>query len=170
MPRKLNSSSTFAKLTHADRAEVDALLLDGKGYDDVLAFLKERGLTCSRTSVAEYYQRHVLPEHWARKQQIARQLAALKGGEEMTAAATNAVRQKVMDLAIQPGADAKMVKMLFTLVLQAQAQELDARRVKLLEQKAAAADAAKAALEKKVSQGGLTPEALALAEEQLKLL
>lgn len=168
--RKLNSSSTFAKLTPEARGEVDAMLLDGKGYNDVLAYLKKHGLKCSRTSVADYYQVHVLPEHWARKQKIARQLAALKGGEDMTAAATNAVRQKVMDLATQPGADAKLVKMLFSLVLQAQAQELDARRVKLLEQKAAAADAARAALEQKVANGGLSPEALALAEEQLKLL
>ncbi len=168
--RKLNSSSTFAKLSPEARGEVDAMLLDGKGYNDVLAFLKKHGLKCSRTSVADYYQVHVMPEHWARKQKIARELAALKGGEDMTTAALNAVRQKVMDLATQPGADAKLVKMLFSLVLQAQAQELDARRVSLLEQRAAAADAARAALEQKVANGGLSPEALALAEEQLKLL
>lgn len=168
--RKLNSSSTFAKLTPEARGEVDAMLLDGKGYNDVLAYLKKHGLKCSRTSVSDYYQVHVLPEHWARKQKIARELAALKGGEDMTTAALNAVRQKVMDLATQPGADAKLVKMLFSLVLQAQAQELDARRVSLLEKRAAAADAAKAALEQKVANGGLSPEALALAEEQLKLL
>lgn len=168
--RKLNSSSTFAKLTPEARGEVDAMLLDGKGYNDVLAYLKKHGLKCSRTSVSEYYQVHVLPEHWARKKKIARELAALKGGEDMTTAALNAVRQKVMDLATQPGVDPKLVKMLFSLVLQAQAQELDARRVKLLEQKAAAADAARAALEQKVANGGLSPEALALAEEQLKLL
>ena len=40
----------------------------------------------------------------------------------------------------------------------------------MLEKKAAAADAAREALEKKVSGGGLTPEALALAEEALNLL
>lgn len=168
--KKLRADSRLHALEEDDRTELDTMLCGGSTLAECVEWLAGKGVAISQQALSDYYRIHVLPGQWARKQQIARQLAALKGGEEMTAAATNAVRQKVMDLATQPGADAKMVKMLFTLVLQAQAQELDARRVKLLEQKAAAADAAKAALEKKVSQGGLTPEALALAEEQLKLL
>lgn len=74
-----------------------------------------------------------------------------------------------MELAITPGAEVKHIKALYELVLKAQAQRLDERRVAVLEKKAAA-DAAREALEKKVSGGGLTPEALALAEEALNLL
>ena len=60
--------------------------------------------------------------------------------------------------------------MLYDLVLKAQAQQIDARKLSLLEAKARQAEEAKAALENKVANGGLTPEALALAEEALKLL
>ena len=60
--------------------------------------------------------------------------------------------------------------MLYDLVLKAQAQQLETRRIEMLEAKARQAEEAKAALENKVANGGLTPEALALAEEALKLL
>ena len=170
MARKLHSTSTFARLTAEDRAHIDDLLINGAGYAEILDHLKTRGLHCSITSISEYYQNHVLPEKWARQKRIAAQLATLRGGETLDTAALNAVRQRVLDLTLTPGSDPKLIRTLYTLLIQAKAQELDARKLALLEAKAAAADAAKAALQAKVSSGGLTPEALALAEEQLKLL
>lgn len=167
--KKLRADSTFARLSEEQLAQVDDMLLSGSSYEEVRVFMAECGRTCSHTSVADYYRTHILPRKWARQQRLARELNAVdtSGLDDTTLAA---VRARAMELAITPGAEVKHIKALYELVLKAQAQRLDERRVVMLEKKAAAADAAREALEKKVSGGGLTPEALALAEEALNLL
>lgn len=167
--KKLRADSTFARLSEEQLAQVDDLLLSGTSYEDVRAYMAECGLTCSQTSVADYYHTHILPRKWARQQRLARELDAVNTSG-LDDATLDAVRARAMELAITPGAEVKHIKALYELVLKAQAQRLDERRVAVLEKKAAAADAAREALEKKVSGGGLTPEALALAEEALNLL
>lgn len=167
--KKLRSDSTFARLSESELARVDDMLLAGRGYDEVRAYMDKCGHACSRTSVVDYYQVHVLPRKWARQQRLARELEAIDT-TGLDAATLNALRQRAMELAVTPGSDVKHVNTLFSLVLKAQAQRLEERRVSLLEARAAAADAARAALEQRVHAGGLTPEALALAEEALHLL
>lgn len=167
--KKLRADSTFARLKPEQLEAVEELLLGGASYAEVQAHLATLGQTCSQTAISEYYHNHVLPRHWARKARVAEQLGGIAsdGLDEATLAA---VRQTTFELAVTPGVDPKHLKMLYDLVLKAQAQRMDERKLKLLEQRAAAADEAKAALERKVAAGGLTPEALALAEEQLNLL
>lgn len=167
--KRLRADSTFARLTPDQLARVDELLLSGSGYAEVLQYLGECGQSCSQTSVADYYQTHVAPRKWARQARIATELAALESGG-VDDATLLAVRQATFELAMTPGSDPKHLRMLYDLVLKAQAQQIDARKLALLEAKARQADEAKAALENKVANGGLTPEALALAEEALKLL
>ena len=144
--KKLRADSTFAKLREEDLAQVDDMLLSGSSYEDVRAYMAECGLTCSQTSVADYYHTHVLPIKWARQQRIARELDAVDttGLDDAT---LDAVRARAMELAITPGAEVKHIKALYELVLKAQAQRLDERRVVMLEKKAAAADAAQAAMQ-----------------------
>lgn len=142
--KKLRADSTFSRLAPEELAEVDDMLLSGCRYEDVRGWLNERGYTCSQTSVADYYHNHVLPRKWARQQGIARALDAVdtQGLDEVT---LDAVRARAMELAITPGAEVKHINTLFGLVLKAQAQRLEERRVTLLERKAAAADEAAAA-------------------------
>ena len=139
--KKLRADSTFARLSEEDLAQVDDMLLSGSSYEDVRAFMAECGQTCSQTSVADYYHTHILPRKWARQQRIARELDAVDttGLDDAT---LDAVRVRAMELAITPGAEVKHIKALYELVLKAQAQRLDERRVVMLEKKAAAADAA----------------------------
>ncbi|MBQ4636765.1 MAG: hypothetical protein IJB64_10070 [Akkermansia sp.] len=144
--KKLRADSTFARLSEEDLAQVDDMLLSGSSYEEVRAFMAECGLTCSQTSVADYYHTHILPRKYARQQRIARALDAVDttGLDDAT---LDAVRARAMELAITPGAEVKHIKALYELVLKAQAQRLDERRVVMLEKKAAAADAAQAAMQ-----------------------
>ena len=75
--KKLRADSTFARLSEENLAQVDDMLLSGSSYEDVRAFMAECGLTCSQTSVADYYHTHILPRKWARQQRIARELDAV---------------------------------------------------------------------------------------------
>ena len=167
--KKLRSDSTFSRLSPEQLAHVDDMLTSGSSYAAVQQFLGDCGQSCSQTSIADYYQTHVAPRKWARQQRIATELAAIEcaGVDDATLLA---VRQATFELAMTPGSDPKHLRMLYDLVLKAQAQQIDARKLALLEAKARQAEEAKAALEYKVANGGLTPEALALAEEALKLL
>ena len=146
--KKLRADSTFARLSEEQLAQVDDMLLGGTSYEDVRAFMAECGRTCSHTSVADYYRTHILPRKWARQQRLARELNAVdtSGLDDTTLAA---VRARAMELAITPGTEVKHIKALYELVLKAQAQRLDERRVVMLEKKAAAADAAADAVKDK---------------------
>ncbi len=146
MRKKLRADSTFARLSEEQLAQVDDMLLCGSSYEDVRAFMSKCGHSVSQTSVSDYYSIHVLPLKWARQQRIARELDAVDttGLDDAT---LDAVRARAMELAITPGAEVKHIKALYELVLKAQAQRLDERRIDLLEKKAAAADAAAAAMQ-----------------------
>lgn len=139
--KKLRADSTFAKLTDEQLEQVNDRLMGGSSYEDVRAYIAGCGQTCSQTSVADYYHNHVLPQKWARQQRIARELDAVDTAG-LDSATLDAVRARAMELAITPGAEVKHIKTLYELVLKAQAQRLEERRVSLLEAKAAAADAA----------------------------
>ena len=146
--KKLRADSTFARLTEEQLARVDDLLLSGTSYEDVRAYMAECGLTCSHTSVADYYHTHILPRKWARQQRLARELNAVDttGLDDAT---LDAVRARAMELAITPGSEVKHIKALYELVIKAHAQRLDERRVVMLAKKAAAADAAADAVKDK---------------------
>lgn len=142
---KLRSDSTMSRLTPDQLAEVDDMLISGAGYADVRKYLSIIGVTCSQTAIAEYYHTHVLPRQWARRQGLAAQLAAMPG-EGLDEATLSAVKQAALDLALTPGSDPRMIRTLYDLVIRAQALDHDARKLALLETKAAAADAAKDAI------------------------
>lgn len=167
--KKMRGDSTFAKLSVEELAEVDELLLCGTGYAEVQAWLAERGLTCSQTSVADYYQTHVVPQKWARANRRVKQVGELAadGVDEVT---LNELRTLVLDMTLTPGADLKSIKTLYTLVLKGRQIDLDSRRIAVLEKKAAQLDAAREALEKRKAEGGLSPEALAEIEGMLNLM
>ena len=158
--KKLRSDSTFARLTPQQLAEIDDLLMAGTGYAEVQQRLCEYGQSCSQTSIADYYQTHVAPRKWARQQRVASELALLSA-EGVDDATLLAVRQATLELALTPGSDPKALRMLYDLVLKAQAQQLDERRLKLMEARARKAEEAEAAAK---------DEALTEEERQAKVL
>lgn len=167
--KKLRADSTFAAIPAPLRARVDDMLYAGAGYEAVRDALAEDGHRLSITSISQYYKTHLLPAKWMAQTQAAELLEQIDQGQ-IDAATHAAVKQAAYELATTPGASPKDIKALYTLVLKAMSLQHDDRKIALLEARAAAADAARESLQKKVAEGGLTPEALALAEEQLRLL
>lgn len=142
--KKLRADSTFSRLTPEQLVHIDDLLMSGTGYAEVQQQLAEFGRKCSQTSIADYYQTHVAPRKWARQQRVAAQLSKLDS-EGVDDATLLAVRQATLELALTPGSDPKALRMLYDLVLKAQAQQLETRRIELLEAKARQAEEAEAA-------------------------
>lgn len=133
-PKKLRHDSSFARLSPEELAEVDDMLLTGSSYAQVKAWLAERDIECSQTSVAEYYQRHLAPQRHARMRSIAESLAtAGKTDGALTDATLAVVRQTVMELALSPKVDSLAIQRLYSLVLRGEALEIARRKLDLLE-------------------------------------
>lgn len=145
----------LSQLPPEARAALDARL---RGQQDTLegiaAWLEaEHGVTISPQALSMYYRRRVLPEKWRHMEAIAAELNRV-GGEHVAAAAGQAVAQKVFEWATDEQADPKLLATFYKLMLDTQAQQMDARKLAMLERKAAAADAAEAAAQ----DSALTPE------------
>lgn len=148
------------------------MLLGGSSLEDVRdALLTADEIAISKSALSNYYQTHVYPIR------IARANAARLGINEAFAdcgdydeATRKVLSQSLFDLLVQPELDLNAIRAIGGLVVKGKSQELDDRKLKLLEIKAAQADAAKAALEAKVASGGISEETMATIEETLKLL
>jgi predicted methyltransferase len=90
---------------------------------------------------------------------------------QFDAATIDALKQKAFELAVSPTANPKDVKALLMLVLKARDQDLEKRKIDMLQEKL---DRAKreidAATTMAKTKGGLTQETLALIEQAAKLL
>ncbi len=168
--KKLRADSSFNRLSAEQLEQVRDMLFSGVSYRDVREYMISVGVQISETSVSDYYHAHVRPELWARRARIATQINTEADGIDIDAATRAAVKQRALELALNPSSSTKDIKDLLGLVLKDTALQHDHRRIELLEQRAASADAAKEMLKTQVSSGGLSPEGLALAEEALKLL
>lgn len=166
---KLRSDSTFAKLPADVKEQVDDMLLSYKSLEAVQTYLDTEGVAVSQTAIGNYYNNHLLKFVYERNNSTAELIDQIDQGN-LDDATFKAAKQRLFALMTTPGANPKIIKLYSDIILKATALQQDARKIALLEAKAAAADAAKEALERKVASGGLTPEALALAEEQLRLL
>lgn len=169
-PKKLRADSKLNALSEEDLATLNAMLSGGElTLAEGVEWLAGRGVKLSQQALSDYYRLHVLPLRHERMRVVAKTLNKVSDAE-VSEASHRAVAQRVFELATNPEADPETLCDMYELLIRAQGMEQSARKLALLERKAAAADAAKAALEQKVANGGLSPEALALAEEQLKLL
>lgn len=140
--RKLRPDSVIGSLDPEVKDQVDEMLLSGQPYRKVQELLAAGEIALSLTSISQYYQSQILPSKIARQNRTAAELnkIAVDGLDDAT---LSAIRSTVFDLASQPGCNAKAIQSLFSLVLKAEALKQDNRRLSLLEQKAAQADAVK---------------------------
>ena len=128
--------------------DVDAMLFSGASYKDVQERLAEDGVTLSQEAIRRYYHSQILPARLARQNKTAEELnkISVDGVDEAT---MRAIRSAALDLAASPSCDPKALSIL----VNAEQLEQDKRRLKMLEAKAAQADAAR-----QVTQSTLTPE------------
>ncbi len=169
--KKLRADSKLNALTAEQRDEFDRMLLACScTLDEAAAWLAERGVRLSIQSISKYFHARVLPARYRYQNEAAEVLLREDGGR-VASAAHLAVRQLFFDRITGPcQMDMDTVKELYKLMLAGLACEQNERKLALSERKAAAADAVRAQLESKKAAGGLSAEALALAEEALGLL
>ena len=132
--------------------DVDTMLLSGESYRKVQQRLEEDGIKLSQEATRRYYHSQILPARLARQNKTAEELnkISVEGVDEAT---MRAIRSAALDLAASPSCDPKALNILVGLILKAEQLAQDKRRLKILEAKAAQADAAK-----QVTQSTLTPE------------
>ena len=132
--------------------DVDTMLLSGESYRKVQQRLEEDGIKLSQEAIRRYYHSQILPARLARQNKTAEELnkISVEGVDEAT---MRAIRSAALDLAASPSCDPKALNILVGLILKAKQLAQDKRRLKILEAKAAQADAAK-----QVTQSTLTPE------------
>ncbi len=132
--------------------DVDTMLLSGESYRKVQQRLEEDGIKLSQEAIRRYYHSQILPARLARQNKTAEELnkISVDGVDEAT---MRAIRSAALDLAASPSCDPKALNILVGLILKAEQLAQDKRRLKILEAKAAQADAAK-----QVTQSTLTPE------------
>ena len=132
--------------------DVDTMLLSGESYRKVQQRLEEDGIKLSQEAIRRYYHSQIVPARLARQNKTAEELnkISVEGVDEAT---MRAIRSAALDLAASPSCDPKALNILVGLILKAEQLAQDKRRLKILEAKAAQADAAK-----QVTQSTLTPE------------
>lgn len=163
--RKPNANCKLLSLTEAQQAELADLLLGGMPYHKAQAFVEsEWGVRVAISAFTPFWDRYCAPAFLARRAKAVgladevAQVAEARPGrfDEATVAA---LKQLAFEMSVSPTADPKAVKAYFTLLLKYRDQDLEERRVALLEKKAAQADQAK-----DVVASALSPE-----EKQLKI-
>lgn len=169
--KKLRADSKLAVLSAEQQEELNRLLMAGNcTLEDACSWLEARGVKMSPQAVSKYYRRRVLPERWKYTQEAAAALNGVQQGD-VAPAAHRAIAARVFELATGPCAvDVKELAELYKLMIQGETVQQNERKLTLTERKAAQADAVREQLESKRASGGLSPEALALAEEALGLL
>lgn len=169
--KKLRADSKLAGLTAEQLEELNRMLMAGScTLEDACGWLEARGVVMTPQALSKYYRRRVLPERWRYTQEAAAALNAVNA-DDVAPAAHRAIAARVFELATGPCAvDVKELAELYKLMIAGETVQQAERKLTLTERKAAQADAVREQLESKRASGGLSPEALALAEEALGLL
>ena len=151
--RKTRSDSILLNLPEEQQAQLAEWLLSGVPYHRAQELL-EKEFQVSVRSLSSFGR---FWEEVCRPALLARRSRAVSTADEVAASAVSspgrldeatiaALKQKAFELAISPGQDPEAVKAVFSLVLKARDQDLDAQKLKLDWEKFSF-DAAKRAME-----------------------
>ena len=135
--RKPRSDSKLDRLPEEQKAQLADWLLSGMPYHLVKDLVKKTfGVSTSIRALAVFYQDYCAAELLARRKravstadEIAEEASRQPG--RFDAATIDALKQKAFELAIAPGADPRAVKAVFSLVLKARDQDLEAQQIEL---------------------------------------
>ena len=159
--RKTRSDSKLLNLPEEQQAQLAEWLLSGVPYHHAREMVsKEFGVVVlGLAAFSEFWQTVCAPALIARRQravttaeEIATEAGATPG--RFDASTIDALKQRAFELSISPGANPKDVKAIFALVLKARDQDINERKVALLEAQARKAEAA----ESVTRDTSLTPE------------
>jgi hypothetical protein len=136
--RKTRSDCILLHLPEGQQAQLAEWLLSGVPQHKCKELLaKEYGVSFRSLSVFKPFWEEVCVPHLLRRRAravaTAEEVAAAAEAKpgRLDAATIDALRQKAFELAISPGADPEAVKSVFSLVLKARGQDLDAEKLRL---------------------------------------
>lgn len=175
--KKPRSDAKLLNLPEEKKAKLCDWMLSGMPYHKVRELCAaELGVATSLGALSCFYSEFcaaALLAQRARAVGVAEEIAqdATKTPGRFDAATIDALKQRAFEMAIQPMADPRDVRSIFSLVLKARDQDLAKakleQQVREYEEKAAKA---KEQLEKVALAGGLSAETLASVEEAISLL
>lgn len=157
--KKPRSDAKLVNLPEEQKAQLCDWLLSGMPYHKAKELLKNQfSVSTTLSSLSQFYQDFCSAALLAQRSRavgVADEIAAeaCKTPGRFDAATLDALKQKAFELAIQPLANPGDVKSIFSLVLKARDQDLEERRITVLEAKAKQADQAEA-----VVKSDLSPE------------
>lgn len=146
--RKPRSDSKLLNLPDEQKSEILDLMERGLSYKEVRAVLeKDFGIKSSPSSLSGFYSQEKAKRVVMQRLQslsIAREISdeAKARPAVFDAAMVERISQLAFEISIQSNADPDVVKQFFSMVLKARDQELESRKVALLELKAAQAEKA----------------------------
>jgi hypothetical protein len=154
--RKTRSDAILLNLPEDQQAKLAGWLLNGVPYHEARVLVeKEFGLSLKSLDPFKNFWREVcqpaLLARRARAHSTAEQRAeeAKRNPGQFDLATLDAIKQKAYEISEQPDASPKDVKAILMLVLKARDQDLEERRIAVLEKKALQAEQAKGVLEDK---------------------
>lgn len=146
--RKPRSDSKLLNLPEEQRDQILDWIKEGQPYTAVREMVqKEFGVRCAVSAFTSFYQQEAPKALIKRRLQslgIAQQIAedAKKRPAQFSAATAEQIAQIAFELSINPKATPADIKTFYDLLLKSRDQDLESRRVSLLEQKAAQAEKA----------------------------
>ncbi len=155
--RKPRSDAKLLSLPIEQQEQIAAwLTIENRSYAEVVKACQEQfGMKVSTGALVNFYQTFAAPMQKARSAEFADEFAKLLGGDYDKASLERA-RQLAFEAMMSPRPDIGTAKALLKVIgdsakiaIQQERLSLDARKVALLEQKAAQADAAKGVLQDK---------------------
>jgi hypothetical protein len=175
MDKKPRKDSKLDTMPESRVMELRDKLLANEGYKEILDWLAlECGVSSTLSALSAFYKRHCAP---LREDQ--RKLAAVKaeaiidgsGRTDWNSATMELVKQVSFEIMSGQQVDTKTAEKFIKLILKADAQDVDKRKLAMLEEKSSSAKAAlEAATAKAKAGGGISEETLKELEEAAKLL
>lgn len=156
---KTRSDSKLLNLPEEQQAQLAEWLMAGMPYWRARELVeKDFGVRVSLGKFSSFWERICQPLYHLRRSQAARMAeevaqVATANPAKFDAATIDALKQKAFELSVNPQAKAAEVKSLLMLVLKTRDQDLEERRVSVLERRAAQAEAAQG-----VVSSQLTPD------------
>jgi hypothetical protein len=174
MEKKPRSDSKLDSLPERQFIELRDGLLAGWKYAQARNWLLEDcGVQSSLAALSAFYTRHCKPVIREQRQLLALKAEAILEGADTSqfdVAAMHKLKEMAFEMMLTGDAKPDTIEKLMKLVLKAQSQDHDARRLKLLEDKAAEAKAAINVALSSAKSGGVTEETIRKIEEAAGLL
>ena len=174
MGNKPRSDSKLDGLPDGQLLELRDGLLAGWKYSEALSWRVEVcGVSSSLAALSAFYSRHCKPVIKERRQLLSLKAESILDGADQSqfdVAAILKLKEMAFEMMLTEDAEPEVIEKIMRLVLKSQSQDHDARKLRIIEQKAKRADKVEELImQRKDAGGGITEDFLATIEKALKM-